>query len=61
MPDPPIKPPNKRADELTTQITFETFEKFSHIRMINERNTAMIDDLGKRLAFALAKIEIYEK
>lgn len=61
MPDPPIKPPNKRVEELTTQTTFEVFEKFKHIKNINERNQWSIDYLVKELALAKAKIEIYEK
>lgn len=60
MPDTPIMPPNKRVDELTTQITFDTFDKFKHIKRRGERDTAMIDYLGKELALAWAKLEMYE-
>lgn len=60
MPNDPIKPPNKRVEELTTKITLETFEKFKHITNKRERDTKMIDYLGKELALAWAKLEIYE-
>lgn len=60
MPDTPIKPPNKRVEELTTKITFDTFDKFKHITNRQERQQWMIDYLGKELALAWAKIEIYE-
>jgi len=61
MPDTPIKPPNKRVEELTTEITFEVFEKFKHITNKRERDTRTIDYLGKELALAKAKLEVYER
>lgn len=50
----------KRVEELTTQITFDTFDKFKHIMNRRERDTKMIDYLGKELALVLAKLEVYE-
>ncbi len=60
MPDPPIKPPNKRVDELTTKITIEISELFLDVTNVRERQTKIIDYLGKELALVRAKIEIYE-
>lgn len=61
MPDTPIKPPNKRVDELTTQITSKISKMFPDISNIKERQTKIINDLGKELAIAMALIEEYEK
>lgn len=61
MPDTPIKPPNKRVDELTTETTIEISELFPDITNVRERQTKIIDYLGKELALARAKIEIYEQ
>ena len=59
MPDK-IKPLKERVNELTTQITSEIHEKFKHIINRRERDTKMIDYLGKELALARAKLEIYQ-
>ena len=60
MPDTPIKPLRERVNELTTEITGLIAEKFKHIINRRERDTKMIDYLGKELALAWAKLEIYE-
>ncbi len=61
MPDIPIKPPNKRIEELTTEITFEAFEKYKYIKNKQERDQWIIDYLGKKLAYSRALCEEYKK
>lgn len=58
MPDK-AKPLRERVNELTTQITAEISEMFPEVTNKRERDTKIIDYLGKELALALAKLEIY--
>ena len=61
MPDPPVRPPGKRVDELTTELTFEINEKFQGEAIRNRRNTLMINHAIKELAYFKALCEEYEK
>lgn len=54
MPNTPIKPPNKRVDELTTKITLSLHKDF-------KTETEMIDFLVNELATKTALNEEYEK
>jgi hypothetical protein len=54
MPNTPIKPPNKRVDELTTEITLNLHESF-------DNETQMIDYLVRELATKTVLNEEYEK
>lgn len=59
MPDVPIKPPNKRVDELVTELTLSVSEKFEDEKILIKRYSHMITHLTKELAIALLKIEAY--
>lgn len=56
--DEPLK---ERVNELTTQITFEISEMFLDITNKRERDTKIIDRLGKQLARLRAELEIYKQ
>ena len=56
-----MTPLKERVNELTTFITSMIDKKFKHIKNRQERQQWQIDHLGKELALAWAKLEIYEK
>ncbi len=54
MPDKPIKPINKRVDELTTKLTYEEAEKFA--------NEIIPFDKQKKIAsYALRELAYYKE
>jgi len=57
MPDPPIKPPNKRVSELTTELTLSVHEKFRHEKDMHNRANEIITYLIKEIAILKAQIE----
>lgn len=59
MPDVPIKPPNKRVDELVTELTLSVSEMFEDEKILVKRYSKMLTHLTKELAIALLKIEAY--
>lgn len=61
MPDVPIKPPNKRVDELVTELTLSVSEKFEDEKILVKRYNKMLTHLTRELAIALLKLEAYEK
>jgi len=61
MPDLPIKPPNKRVDELTTEITLDIFEKFKTESDLQKRNNEIITYLIKQIAILKANTELIGK
>lgn len=61
MPDVPIKPPNKRVDELVTELTLSVSEQFEDEKILVKRYSKMLTHLTKELAIALLKLEAYEK
>lgn len=61
MPDVPIKPPNKRVDELVTELTISVSEMFEDEKILVKRYSKMLTHLTKELAIALLKLETYEQ
>jgi len=61
MPDVPIKPPNKRLDELVTELTLSVSEKFEGEKTLVKRYAKMMTHLTRELAIALLKLEEFEK
>lgn len=61
MPDVPIKPPNKRVDELVTELTLSVSEMFEDEKILVKRYSKMLTHLTKELAIALLKLEAYEQ
>ena len=61
MPDVPIKPPNKRVDELVTELTLSVSEQFEDEKILVKRYSKMLTHLTKELAIALLKVEAYEE
>jgi hypothetical protein len=59
MPDVPIKPPNKRVDELVTDLTLSVSEMFEDEKILTRRYSKMITYLVRELA--KVKIELDEK
>lgn len=61
MPDVPIKPPNKRVDELVTELTLSVSERFEDEKILTKRYSKMLTHLTRELAIALLKVEAYEQ
>ena len=66
MPRPEEKPPNKRVDELVTEITAYYWDVYSKMpcktsHEIQKRDSDMITALVKELAIERAKNEILSK
>jgi len=61
MPDVPIKPPNKRVDSLTTELTLEVHRLFKDEKDLVKRNNEIITYLIKQLAVTKAILEVYEQ
>jgi hypothetical protein len=61
MPDPPIKPPNKRINELVTEITNVMWGHLKVKEMPKVRDNKMITFLIRKLAILEARIEELEK
>ena len=60
MPRPGTKPPTKRVNEITTEITLKMWEQHGSVGTLHERDTLMINELIKELAICRAIIEVYE-
>lgn len=60
MPRPGKKPPTKRVDELNSAITLELLDEHKNVISIHERESKMIDELIKALAYCKAQLEMYE-
>lgn len=61
MPDDPTLPPNKRVDELVTELTLSVSEMFEDEKILVKRYSKMLTHLTRELAIALLKIEAYKK
>lgn len=60
MPDVPIKPPNKRVDELVTELMLSVSQMFEDEPILLKRYPQMLTYLTRELAIAKLKIEVYE-
>lgn len=61
MPDDQELPPNKKVNELVTELTLSVSEKFEDEKILVKRYNKMLTHLTRELAIALLKLEAYEK